>query len=94
MPDGVYRPRQDPLPRSGRQLCRDQHRRGNAPDRRHARAWEQKLAGLGLVGIHRSRLVNKAKIGALQPTASGDFEVTIGGRRTLQGSRRFRAGLG
>jgi len=46
------------------------------------------------VGIHRSRLVNKAKIGALQPTASGDFEVTIGGRRTLQGSRRFRAGLG
>lgn len=56
-------------------------------------AWEQKLAGLGFVRIHRSRLINKAQVGALQPTASGDFEVTIAGGQTLQGSRRFRANL-
>ncbi len=57
-------------------------------------AWERKLAGLGFVRIHRSRLVNKAHIGALQPTGSGDFEVSLTGGRTLQGSRRFRAILG
>lgn len=56
-------------------------------------AWEQKLASLGFVRIHRSRLVNKAQVGALQPTASGDFEVTIAGGQSLQGSRRFRANL-
>ncbi|MDP3458290.1 MAG: LytTR family DNA-binding domain-containing protein [Hyphomonas sp.] len=58
-------------------------------------AWEKTLAGLGFVRIHRSRLVNKAHIGALQPTGSGDFEVALGGSgRTLQGSRRYRANLG
>ena len=56
-------------------------------------AWEQKLSGLGFVRIHRSRLVNKAHVLALQPTGSGDFEVSITEGRTLQGSRRFRANL-
>ncbi|MEX1251410.1 MAG: LytTR family DNA-binding domain-containing protein [Hyphomonas sp.] len=56
-------------------------------------AWEQKLASLGFVRIHRSRVANKAQVGALQPTASGDFEVTIAGGQSLQRSRRFRANL-
>lgn len=57
-------------------------------------AWEQKLSALGFVRIHRSRIVNKAHIDALQSTGSGDFEVTLSGGRKLSGSRRFRAGLG
>lgn len=58
-------------------------------------AWEKKLAGLGFVRIHRSRVVNKAHVDALQPTGSGDFEVSLDGiGRTLLGSRRYRANLG
>lgn len=57
-------------------------------------AWEQRLAGLGFVRIHRSRLINRAHVGAFQSTGSGDFEVTLIGGAKLQGSRRFRAGLG
>jgi hypothetical protein len=57
-------------------------------------AWEQRLTGLGFVRIHRSRLVNRSHVGALEPTGSGDFEVTLTNGRKLQGSRRFRAGLG
>ncbi len=57
-------------------------------------AWEQKLASLGFVRIHRSRLINKGHVGALTPTGSGDFEVALTSGQTLQGSRRFRANLG
>lgn len=56
-------------------------------------AWEQKLGGLGFVRIHRSRLVNKAHVAALEATRSGDFEVTLSGGRKVTGSRRFRANL-
>lgn len=57
-------------------------------------AWEQRLVPLGFARIHRSRLVNKAHIAALEPTGSGDFEVTLTDGRKLQGSRRFRAAFG
>lgn len=57
-------------------------------------AWEQRLGGVGFVRIHRSRLVNRTHVGALEPTGSGDFEVTLTNGKKLQGSRRFRAGLG
>lgn len=56
-------------------------------------AWAQRLAPLGFARVHRSRLVNKAHIAALESTGSGDFEVTLSDGRKLQGSRRFRAGL-
>jgi hypothetical protein len=56
-------------------------------------AWDQKLAPLGFVRIHRSRLVNKAQVSASESTGSGDFEVTLSNGKKLQGSRRFRAGL-
>lgn len=57
-------------------------------------AWEQKLASAGFVRVHRSRLVNKAHVSAIEPTGSGDFELTLTGGRKLGGSRRYRAGLG
>lgn len=57
-------------------------------------AWEQKLSKLGFMRIHRSRIVNRSHIAALQSTGSGDFEVTLTGGRKLPGSRRFRTGLG
>ncbi|MFN7168251.1 MAG: LytTR family DNA-binding domain-containing protein [Pannonibacter sp.] len=57
-------------------------------------AWEQKLTGHGFARIHRSRLVNTVHVAGLAPTGSGDFEVTLLNGQTLQGSRRFRAGLG
>jgi len=56
-------------------------------------AWEQRLAGQSFARIHRARLVNRVHVAALTPTGSGDFEVTLAGGRTLQGSRRFRASL-
>jgi hypothetical protein len=56
-------------------------------------SWEAKLAGRGFARVHRSRLVNRARIGALKPTPSGDVEITLDNGRTLLGSRRYRAAL-
>lgn len=53
-------------------------------------AWEERLAPLGFVRIHRSRLVNRAVISTIKPTASGDFEVTLTNGDILVGSRRYR----
>lgn len=57
-------------------------------------AWQQKLAALGFVRVHRSRLVNKAHVAAIEANGSGDFELTLTGGQKLAASRRFRAGLG
>jgi hypothetical protein len=56
-------------------------------------AWEARLATRGFVRVHRSRLVNRARIAALKPTASGDVEITMDDGRVLTGSRRYRAAL-
>lgn len=56
-------------------------------------AWEKRLTSQGFVRIHRSRIVNRAHIEAIRPTAAGDFEVTLSNGQKLAGSRRFRAGL-
>jgi len=55
--------------------------------------WEARLAARGFVRIHRSRLVNRARIASLRPTPSGDLEITLDDGRTLAGSRRYRAAL-
>lgn len=57
-------------------------------------AWQQKLAALGFVRVHRSRLVNKAHITNIESNGSGDFELTLTGGHKLAASRRFRAALG
>lgn len=56
-------------------------------------AWEQKLAPLGFARVHRSRLVNRARIRALAPTPAGDVAITLDDGRILAGSRRYRAAL-
>lgn len=55
---------------------------------------EARLAGRGFARIHRSRLVNRARIRAIKATPAGDFEVTLDDGQTLAGSRRYRAALG
>jgi hypothetical protein len=56
-------------------------------------AFEQKLAGRGFVRVHRSRLVNRARVTSFKPTPSGDLEITLDDGRTITGSRRYRAGM-
>lgn len=56
-------------------------------------AWEARLTTKGFVRVHRSRLVNRARIISIRPTASGDVEITLSDGRTLAGSRRYRDGL-
>ena len=56
-------------------------------------AWEAKLAPLGFVRVHRSRIVNRARIRAVKPTPSGDIELTLDDGGVIAGSRRYREGL-
>lgn len=56
-------------------------------------AFEEKLAARGFVRIHRSRLINRARIAGFKPTPSGDLEITLDDGRMIAGSRRFRAAL-
>lgn len=57
-------------------------------------AWETRLAGRGFARVHRSRLVNRARIAAMKPTTSGDVEITLVNGATVLGSRRYREALG
>lgn len=52
---------------------------------------ERRLADAGFVRIHRSRLVRRDAIAAVETKASGDFTVRLVTGETLAGSRRFRA---
>jgi hypothetical protein len=56
-------------------------------------AWEARLAARGFVRVHRSRLINRARIASIKPTPSGDVEITLSDGRTLAGSRRYRDAL-
>jgi hypothetical protein len=56
-------------------------------------SWEARLAARGFVRVHRSRLVNRARIAAIKPTPAGDLELTLDDGRTLLASRRYRAAL-
>ncbi len=56
-------------------------------------AWEARLTAKGFVRVHRSRLVNRARIASIKPTPSGDVEITLSDGRTLVGSRRYRDAL-
>lgn len=55
--------------------------------------FEERLAEHGFSRIHRSRLINKARISGFRPTPSGDLEITLDDGRVVGGSRRFRAML-
>jgi hypothetical protein len=51
-------------------------------------AWEAKLAPLGFVRAHRSRIVNRARIRAIRPKPSGDLEIELDDGRAVAGARR------
>ncbi len=52
------------------------------------------LAPYGFVRIHRSRLVRRAAVASITATPAGDSEVALASGVTVDGSRRFRGGLG
>jgi hypothetical protein len=56
-------------------------------------ALEARLTAAGFARIHRSRLVNRARIASVAGTPAGDFTVTLRDGRTLAGSRRYRQAL-
>jgi hypothetical protein len=55
-------------------------------------ALESDLEGRGFVRTHRSWLVNSARVTALKPEGSGDYEISLGGL-DVPLSRRFKAAL-
>ncbi len=56
-------------------------------------SFAERASAAGLVRIHRSRLVNPARVTSYQSTPSGDVEIALDDGTTLTGSRRFRAAL-
>ena len=56
-------------------------------------AWEAKLAPLGFVRAHRSRVINRARIREVKPTASGDLTLTLDDGSEIAASRRYREAL-
>ncbi len=55
--------------------------------------FEERLVAHGFVRVHRSRLVNKARVQSFKPTAAGDLEITLTDGSVVGGSRRFRSVL-
>jgi hypothetical protein len=54
---------------------------------------ERRLEGVGFVRIHRSRLVRRDAIEAIESKSTGDFMVRLRDGRELAGSRRYRRPL-
>ncbi len=52
-----------------------------------------KDAGVDVVRVHRSWLVNRASISEVTPTGEGDVTITLSNGDTVPGSRRYREGL-
>jgi hypothetical protein len=56
-------------------------------------AEEARLRPFGIVRVHRTRLVNLARVRALRAGANGDFELTLDTGQVVSGSRRYRAAV-
>jgi hypothetical protein len=54
---------------------------------------EARLAALGIVRVHRSRLVNLRRVVALEGRPSGDFEIRLDTGEVIAGSRRFKSAV-
>lgn len=52
--------------------------------------FEQQLAGMGFVRVHRSNIANIEKIKSLEACGHGDFQIEMQGGDTLSLSRRYR----
>jgi len=53
-------------------------------------AEEARLARFGIVRVHRTRLVNLARVNGLKTGPNGDFELTLDTGQAISGSRRYR----
>ncbi len=67
--------------------------RGPVLHRTSLAALEVELGAHGFARVHRSRLVRLAAVCAIEPTASGDFELLLEDGTRIGGSRRFRSAL-
>lgn len=56
------------------------------------RAEEQRLQPYGIVRVHRTRLVNPARVARIEMRPSGDAELTLDTGETIAASRRFGIG--
>jgi hypothetical protein len=63
---------------------------GTILHRRTLAALAGELKPHGFARIHRSRIVSKAAIAAIETRPSGDFDVTLARGTTIGGSRRYR----
>lgn len=54
---------------------------------------ERRLHSAGFVRIHRSRLVRREAVAAVESKSTGDFVVRLRDGRELAGSRRYRRPL-
>jgi len=57
-------------------------------------ALERELAPHGFARIHRSRLVRRTAVRAIETNASGDFDAVLADGARVGGSRRYRGSLG
>ena len=51
---------------------------------------EGRLAKFNIARVHRTRLVNLARVNGLRPGPNGDFELTLDTGQVVPGSRRYR----
>jgi DNA-binding LytR/AlgR family response regulator len=56
-------------------------------------AEEARLSAFNIVRVHRTRLINLARVSALQSGPSGDFELTLDTGQVVSGSRRYRGAV-
>jgi hypothetical protein len=56
-------------------------------------AEEARLTPFKIVRVHRTRLVNLARVTGLKAGPNGDFELTLDTGQTVLGSRRYRAAI-
>jgi len=57
---------------------------------RHPGREEARLTSFNIVRVHRTRLVNLARVSGLKTGANGDFELTLDTGQAISGSRRYR----
>lgn len=50
-------------------------------------------AGVDIARVHRSRIVNRAKVSEIVPSGDGDFRLRMSDGSELRGSRRYRQSL-
>jgi hypothetical protein len=56
-------------------------------------AEEARLTKFNIVRVHRTRLVNLARVSGLTTGANGDFELTLDTGQAVSGSRRYRGAV-